>query len=174
MAYGHRSPEYQEYINSAAWRKKAAACKERAGHRCQVCNAEGNLDAHHRTYERFKDEDPGDLTALCRECHDLYENAKRKSKPKPKKTTKAERRKAKKAKRQKKVKKPKVKTPPPPKKPHREDLRVEALNKKLRDNELRKAALEAAATRNAERLKERADRLDAERRQAEALEALPV
>lgn len=168
-AFGHLSPEYQAYMGSATWRKRAAACKERAGHRCQVCNADGDLDAHHRTYARFMNEEDGDLTALCRKCHDLFHGSKKKATPKKK------RRKPKaKKRRQKKAKEPKLKKAPQPRKPSREDLRVEALNKKLRENKLRKAALETAAIRNAERRRELADRLDAEERQAEASEALPV
>lgn len=64
--------DYREYIQSPEWRIKATGCKERYGNRCAVCNAKGGLDAHHRTYERLGDEDPSDLIALCRECHDSF------------------------------------------------------------------------------------------------------
>lgn len=66
---------YQEYIRSAEWREKADAAKERAGHRCQVCNTPDNmasLEAHHRTYERLGREADDDITVLCDECHDLF------------------------------------------------------------------------------------------------------
>lgn len=71
---------YYEYIKSPKWREKAEEAKARAGNRCQVCNrsrAEVQLDAHHRTYERLGHELPEDITVLCRECHELYEDAKR-------------------------------------------------------------------------------------------------
>ena len=70
-------PDYQEYIGSARWSDRADAAKERAGGRCQVCNSDVQLDAHHRTYERLGHERPGDLTVLCRGCHTLFhENGK--------------------------------------------------------------------------------------------------
>jgi len=80
------SQDYLEYINSPEWREKAEAAKKRAGYRCQVCNrprSEVQLDAHHRTYERLGHEDDGDITVLCRRCHDLFENTKKANK-KPK------------------------------------------------------------------------------------------
>jgi hypothetical protein len=55
-----------------------------AGHRCQVCDADMHLDVHHRTYDRFGHEDPGDLTVLCRDCHRLYHERKKAAEPKKK------------------------------------------------------------------------------------------
>jgi hypothetical protein len=63
---------YQEYIQSDEWKSKAEAAKKRAGYRCQVCNSPDYLEAHHRTYERMCDELPGDITVLCKECHELF------------------------------------------------------------------------------------------------------
>jgi len=71
---------YHAYIQSSEWRTKASVAKEAAGWRCQVCNrpsSEVTLDAHHRTYERLGHELPGDITVLCRNCHELYETNKR-------------------------------------------------------------------------------------------------
>lgn len=71
---------YYRYIQSQGWREKAEEAKARAGNRCQVCNrsrAEVQLDAHHRTYERLGNELPEDITVLCRECHQLYEDSKK-------------------------------------------------------------------------------------------------
>lgn len=73
---------YEEYIKSQKWREKAEEAKARAGNRCQVCNrsrAEVQLEAHHRTYDRLGQEFPEDITVLCRECHQLYENARKAS-----------------------------------------------------------------------------------------------
>ena len=72
--------DYKEYIRSQEWRAKATAAKDRADWRCQVCNKHKDqvtLDAHHRTYERLGDERPEDITVLCRDCHSLYEKAKK-------------------------------------------------------------------------------------------------
>lgn len=62
---------YQTYIASAAWRHNPVRIAEfgAAGHRCRICNAEAGLEAHHRTYERLGREEPGDLLAVCRDCH---------------------------------------------------------------------------------------------------------
>lgn len=71
---------YQTYIESDEWQQKAAAAKARVGFRCQVCNRHQDdevLDAHHRTYERLGNEEPEDITILCRTCHDLFERHKR-------------------------------------------------------------------------------------------------
>ena len=44
-----------------------------AGFRCQVCNSPKKpLDVHHRTYANFRHEQPGDLTVLCRRCHEFF------------------------------------------------------------------------------------------------------
>jgi hypothetical protein len=71
-------PDYHQYIQSAEWRAKADAAKERAGSRCQVCNSPKRpLDAHHRTYERLGEELPEDIIVLCRKCRGLFhENGK--------------------------------------------------------------------------------------------------
>lgn len=80
-SYNNRSNSvYEEYIKSQEWREKAEEAKAKAGNRCQVCNrsrAEVQLDAHHRTYERLGNELPEDITVLCRDCHQLYEDSKK-------------------------------------------------------------------------------------------------
>lgn len=63
---------YQQYLQTDHWEKTAAAAKERAGHKCQVCNSYGNLHTHHRTYERRGAELPDDLIVLCASCHSLF------------------------------------------------------------------------------------------------------
>jgi hypothetical protein len=67
-----RRAEYDAYLRSPAWRTRRLVALESAGSRCQVCNGSGRLCVHHRTYERFGYEDPGDLTVLCARCHDLF------------------------------------------------------------------------------------------------------
>lgn len=64
--------DYDAYLRSAAWRRRADRAKRRAGWRCQLCNTpawESVLDAHHRTYDRLGLELPDDLIVLCRRCH---------------------------------------------------------------------------------------------------------
>lgn len=67
-----RPTSYAEYLRSDAWKRRRDAALVRAGFRCQVCNRKGQIDVHHRTYERIGDELPIDLVALCRRCHDLF------------------------------------------------------------------------------------------------------
>lgn len=72
---------YQKYIKSKEWKQKAEEAKTRAGNRCQGCNrprSEVQLEAHHRTYERIGRERPGDITVLCRDCHQSIEESKAK------------------------------------------------------------------------------------------------
>jgi hypothetical protein len=66
------SMEYLEYLQTDHWKKLAAKVKRKAGNKCQVCNASGELHAHHRTYERKGNEAPGDVIALCSDCHKLF------------------------------------------------------------------------------------------------------
>jgi hypothetical protein len=63
---------YDEYLQTPEWDARRKAVLKRAGRRCQVCNEQRMLHAHHRTYERRGMEDPADLTVLCDRCHSLY------------------------------------------------------------------------------------------------------
>jgi 5-methylcytosine-specific restriction endonuclease McrA len=65
---------YDDYISSHERREHPArlAELEAAGFRCRLCNSGGEgvtIEVHHRTYENLFNEQPGDLTALCRPCH---------------------------------------------------------------------------------------------------------
>lgn len=64
--------EGPKYMQSAKWQAKREAAIVAADHRCQVCNSPHELQAHHRTYERWGNEQPGDITVLCRTCHCLF------------------------------------------------------------------------------------------------------
>jgi len=72
-----RVDDYPEYLGSDEWSVKREYMLRRAGHRCQVCNSEGPLDIHHRTYERTGHEVPDDLIALCRACHQSFHDSGR-------------------------------------------------------------------------------------------------
>lgn len=86
--------QYLEYIQTAHWKMIAEEVKKRAGHRCQVCNRDSELEAHHRTYRNLyhESENMGDLTCLCRRCHGLFHESNKppqQQKPKPLTTRKA-------------------------------------------------------------------------------------
>ena len=66
------NPEYERYIHSPDWRRKADERLELDGHCCQVCGKAAS-DVHHLTYDRFGHEDMGDLVSLCRKCHEKAE-----------------------------------------------------------------------------------------------------
>lgn len=69
------SMPYADYLQTPEWKARSAAAKQRAGHRCQVCNSPSRLQAHHRTYERRGREEDGDLTVLCDGCHERHHHA---------------------------------------------------------------------------------------------------
>ena len=66
---------YDEYVGSAAWLTNPVRLREFEAARFQyrLCPAGvatgSTLEAHHRTYVNLFNEQPGDLTALCRRCH---------------------------------------------------------------------------------------------------------
>jgi hypothetical protein len=63
---------YGDYLKTSHWKRIAREAKERAGNRCQLCNAESDLESHHRTYERRGYEQEGDITVLCGPCHGKF------------------------------------------------------------------------------------------------------
>ena len=74
--------EYADYLRTPHWQSMRTGALNRAGHRCQVCNASKNLHVHHRTYERCPgNERAGDLTVLCADCHALYHDKPRVATP---------------------------------------------------------------------------------------------
>jgi hypothetical protein len=66
--------EYCDFLKTPYWKAVAWKVKQRAGFRCQMCNSEGQLHAHHRTYEHHGHEHlhMNDLIALCEDCHHRY------------------------------------------------------------------------------------------------------
>ena len=68
---------YHTYIASREWRQNPVrlAELEASGFRCRLCNGDGTdsaLEVHHRTYANLGNEQPNDLTTLCRRCHRLF------------------------------------------------------------------------------------------------------
>ena len=63
---------YKEYLQSPEWQVLRRIKLEEAGHRCMVCNGDGKLHVHHRTYERIRMELLTDLIVLCADCHRLF------------------------------------------------------------------------------------------------------
>ena len=68
-----RSLPYRDYLQSPEWKERSALARQRAGFRCQVCNAINvQLNVQHRTYERLGNEADEDLTVLCQPCHQIF------------------------------------------------------------------------------------------------------
>jgi hypothetical protein len=65
---------YKEYLETEHWKELSEKTKELAGNLCQLCNSDGELHAHHRTYDRLGEELPGDLICLCSDCHKKFHN----------------------------------------------------------------------------------------------------
>lgn len=64
-----RTMPYAEYLKTEHWQEMRKYALKRAAYKCQVCNASGKMNVHHRTYERRGHEDIKDLTVLCEPCH---------------------------------------------------------------------------------------------------------
>jgi 5-methylcytosine-specific restriction endonuclease McrA len=65
---------YPEYLQTPHWLKLRDEHLKRSKYRCQICNKNGKLNVHHRTYERRGEEDVKDLVTLCEDCHTIFHN----------------------------------------------------------------------------------------------------
>jgi 5-methylcytosine-specific restriction endonuclease McrA len=64
-----RTMPYRDYLMTEEWLETRNRKLRKARYRCQLCNASGFLNVHHRTYERRGSEDDADLIVLCHPCH---------------------------------------------------------------------------------------------------------
>lgn len=62
--------EYARYLRSAKWRTKQQSIMKRDGYKCRLCGKRATM-VHHLTYARIFNEQPYDLVAICKSCHDL-------------------------------------------------------------------------------------------------------
>jgi len=72
MSYSQKI--YRQYLKTDAWKLKSDRARAAADFRCQaVWNGEKCLNhatqAHHLHYHNIFDEQPADLMAICRSCH---------------------------------------------------------------------------------------------------------
>jgi len=62
--------EKSKYFNSDAWKTLRRRIRKRDGNQCVLCGtSKKQLAVHHKTYERFGNEDEDDLVTLCKDCH---------------------------------------------------------------------------------------------------------
>jgi hypothetical protein len=64
-----KSLPYRSYLLSDHWRAVRLRVLKHCENRCQMCNASGLIDIHHRDYSRLGEERFSDVIALCRQCH---------------------------------------------------------------------------------------------------------
>ena len=68
------STPYETYIQSEQWRRRSIQEKNSNNNKCSLCHRSGILHTHHSTYVRLGNEQHGDLTVLCENCHVLFHN----------------------------------------------------------------------------------------------------
>lgn len=65
---------YSEYLKTDHWQEVRRKSIKRSGFKCQLCNEEGVLNVHHRTYENRGQEGYLDVIVLCADCHGKFHN----------------------------------------------------------------------------------------------------
>lgn len=68
--------DYKEFLQTPYWKIISEYKKVQAKNKCQLCNKEGLLHTHHRTYEIRGNEinNLDDLIVLCDKCHAKHHN----------------------------------------------------------------------------------------------------
>lgn len=61
--------DYDDYLRSDAWKRRAAKVMQRAGHVCEGCLSKPAGHVHHLTYAHLGQEFAFELIALCSACH---------------------------------------------------------------------------------------------------------
>lgn len=64
-----RALPYKDYLLTEHWQTFRKKVLRRAGYQCQLCDNAGELNVHHRTYDRLGCEWYSDVIVLCRGCH---------------------------------------------------------------------------------------------------------
>jgi len=72
-----RSMNYHDFLKTPYWDGVRSYKLERAKYRCELCNGEGILNVHHKTYEHHGLEHlrtvaDKDLIVLCKDCHEKF------------------------------------------------------------------------------------------------------
>lgn len=71
-AQGENRAEYDDYLRSPEWNRRAAKVMERAQRKCEGCLSRPPDDVHHLTYAHIRNEFAFELVALCRPCHERW------------------------------------------------------------------------------------------------------
>lgn len=63
---------YKKYLQTKHWHDRRNYHLKQSNFRCQVCNKNGILSVHHRTYVNRGCEPKEDLITLCQDCHSIF------------------------------------------------------------------------------------------------------
>ena len=63
--------EYNAYMQTPEWKQRRVQVLKRDRYTCQACLNATATDAHHKTYDHFRQEPLFDLVAVCRPCHKI-------------------------------------------------------------------------------------------------------
>lgn len=76
-----RPAGYDAMIRTERWATYAEAVRRHWGNRCAICNGDGPLEVHHRTYERLGKETMTDCIPVCGEpCHAFADRVRKETK----------------------------------------------------------------------------------------------
>lgn len=65
---------YRDYLKTSHWKQLRETMLVKCRNRCQLCNTDGPVHVHHRTYDRRGFEHLADLVVLCAACHAKFHN----------------------------------------------------------------------------------------------------
>jgi hypothetical protein len=72
-----RKEKYLKYLKSDEWAEIRDVVIKKYGSICQCCLEKTKYpQVHHKTYENLYNEEPEDLTLLCKKCHEKKHNVK--------------------------------------------------------------------------------------------------
>lgn len=64
--------KYTDYLQTPHWQRVRREALTRAKGCCALCASKVKLEVHHRTYARRGRENPEDVIALCKNCHERF------------------------------------------------------------------------------------------------------
>ncbi len=71
VAWALRDMPYSEYLLTNHWQQVREMVLRAARWKCRLCEGRA-WEAHHLSYKRRGEEEPGDVVALCGPCHRIW------------------------------------------------------------------------------------------------------
>ena len=69
---------YKKYLRFEEWKNKAKFARQLAEYKCEMCFEKKPLDVHYSNYECLYNERFDDVYVLCRECHEVEDEIRKK------------------------------------------------------------------------------------------------